>query len=47
MAVTLRSDYTAVIARNDGRVDALIDLLRQRVAEGAFAPDRQSGNLLD
>lgn len=47
MLVTLRSDYTSVLARNDGRVDALIDMLRQRVSEGAFAPDRQSGNLLD
>lgn len=47
MVVTLRSDYTSFIARNDGRVGALIEMLRKRVSEGAFAPDRQSGNLLD
>lgn len=47
MAITLRSDYTSFIARNDGRVDALIEMLRKRVSEGAFAPDRESGNLLD
>lgn len=47
MLVTLRSDYTSVITRNGGRVDALIEKLRQRVSEGAFAPDRQSGNSLD
>jgi phospholipid transport system substrate-binding protein len=47
MVVTLRSEYTSVIARNDGRVGALIEMLRKRVSEGAFAPDRQSGNLLD
>jgi len=47
MAVTLRSDYTSVIARNKGRVEALIALLHQRVAEGAFSPDRPIGKLLD
>ncbi len=47
MLVTLRADYTSVIARNGDRIDALIDLLRKRVSEGAFAPDRRSGNTLD
>lgn len=47
MAVTLRSDYTAVLARNNGSVPALTDLLRRRVAEGAFAPDRPIRKLLD
>lgn len=47
MLVTLRSEYTSVIARNDGRVDALIEQLRRLVSQGAFAPDRLSGNLLD
>lgn len=47
MLVTLRAEYTSVLARNDGRVDKLIDLLRKRVSQGAFAPDRQSGNTLD
>lgn len=47
MAATLRSDYTAVLARNNGRVPALTELLRRRVAEGAFAPDRPIRKLLD
>lgn len=47
MLVTLRAEYTSVLARNDGRVDKLTDLLRKRVSQGAFAPDRQSGNTLD
>jgi len=47
MLVTLRSDYTSFIARNDGRVQALVDELRRLVARGAFAPDRGSGGLLD
>ena len=47
MAVTLRSDYTAVLARNNGRIEALTERLRQKVSEGAFAPDRPIKNLLN
>lgn len=33
MSVTQRQEYSSVIQRNDGKIDALLDLMRQRVAE--------------
>ena len=33
MSVTQRQDYSSVIQRNGGNIDALLDLMRQRLAE--------------
>lgn len=38
MAITLRSEYSSVIQRHGGQVSALVDLLDQKLAEGAFRP---------
>ena len=39
MLLTLRSEYNTVIKNSGGKVEALIKLLRKKVAEGAFKPD--------
>ncbi len=39
MLLTLRSEYNTVIKNAGGKVEALIKLLRKKVAEGAFKPD--------
>ena len=41
MAQTLRSEYGTVIKRNGGKLNALTDALREKVAGGAFAPRQQ------
>lgn len=38
MAITLRSEYGSVIQRQGGRVAALVDLLEEKLAAGAFRP---------
>lgn len=38
MAQTLRSEYGTVIKRNGGKLNALTEALREKVAGGAFAP---------
>lgn len=43
MAITLRSEYTSVVQRNGGRIQALIDLLERKLAAGAFRPDTAEG----
>lgn len=41
MAQTLRSEYGTVIKRNGGKLNALTEALREKVAGGAFAPRQQ------
>jgi len=39
MAITLRSEYNSVIQRNGGQVAALIAMLEENLAKGAYKPD--------
>src|SRR3546814_10897865 len=38
MAITLRSEYGAVLKNNGGQLPPLTEALREKVARGAFAP---------
>jgi phospholipid transport system substrate-binding protein len=38
MAITLRSEFTSVIQRNGGQVQALIERMQRKLAKGAYAP---------
>jgi phospholipid transport system substrate-binding protein len=39
MAITLRSEFTSVIQRNGGQVQALVERMQRKLAKGAYAPD--------
>jgi phospholipid transport system substrate-binding protein len=39
MAITLRWEFTSVIQRNGGRVQALVERMQRKLANGAYAPD--------
>ena len=38
MAITLRSEFTTVIQRNGGQVQALVERMQRKIAQGSYAP---------